>query len=228
MADLKFYKEPALPATPEADAFYFIQATGPNGGAFAESYVTDSTGTPRMIGNSLMIQEVANALSNLKLERTADIASRDALALTATDRALYLVTDASADPTVDGGAATYFWDGTTWTKVSEFESLDVVTNWADVVGRPNSSPAAIDQAVADSHTHPNLAVLDAITDAGSGAIITTPERNQIGTNQSGILALQADAHTHPNKTELDKIGEDASGCMTYNGQYPMAWTSKNW
>jgi len=55
----------------------------------------------------------------------ADIAARDALSLTR--NATVHVVDASADSTVASGAATYLYNETadTFTKVSEFESLDV-------------------------------------------------------------------------------------------------------
>lgn len=53
---------------------------------------------------------------------TADIAGRDEL--TAAQRSgLVMVVDASADPTVDAGAALYGYD-TDWIKISEYESLD--------------------------------------------------------------------------------------------------------
>ena len=42
-----------------------------------------------------------------------------------------------------------------WTKVAESESLDVVVNWANIVGKPESSVALIDDAVSKRHTHNN-------------------------------------------------------------------------
>lgn len=56
----------------------------------------------------------------------ADIAARDALVLTKSS--FVFVADASADPTVDAGAALYFYNqpAATYTKVAEYESLDVV------------------------------------------------------------------------------------------------------
>jgi hypothetical protein len=228
MADLKFYKVSALPGTLEPDAFYFVPSTGPGGGLFAESYLTDASANPRLIGNTAMIQELVATANGIELQLVADIAARDALTLSM--NSIVLVQDASADATVNSGAAMYFWDnaGTTFIKVTEFESLDVVVDWADITNKPVSTIAAIDQAVADSHTHANKPILDALTDSGSGLVITSAERTQIGTNQTDIAALQADNHTHANKTELDKITEDGNGCMLYNGELPMAWTTKDW
>ena len=61
----------------------------------------------------------------------ADIAARNALTgLSPGDQAY--VTDASADATVDAGAALYVYDGAAWNKIAEFESLDLsVQNFAD-------------------------------------------------------------------------------------------------
>lgn len=171
MSNLKFFKELALPGTLEANSFYFIPSTGPSGGLFAEAYLTDSTGAARLIGSTAMIQEVANALMTTELEYAADIPARDALTLT--QNSIVLVADASADPTVDAGAAMYFYQHatTTFIKVTEFESLDVVIDWTDVQNRPASTPAAIDQAVADSHTHANKAELDKISEDGNGCML---------------------------------------------------------
>ena len=78
--------------------------------------------------------------------------------------------DASADATVASGAATYVYDfgNTTWVKISEAESLDVVLDWSNIQNGPSSSPAAIDAAVADSHTHANKTQLDKIGENGDG------------------------------------------------------------
>ena len=54
-----------------------------------------------------------------------------------------------------------------WQKIAEGESLDVVVSWDSITGKPNSTPAAIDQAVADDHTHSNKAVIDKFTDIGT-------------------------------------------------------------
>src|SRR5690625_4563828 len=95
----------------------------------------------------------------------ANIAARDALNQFEGMRAH--VVDASADSTVDSGWAEYLSDGTNWTKTAEKESIDVVQEWGNIVGRPSSSPSAIDGAVSNAHTHSNKSALDKITDSGS-------------------------------------------------------------
>jgi hypothetical protein len=85
---------------------------------------------------------------------------------------LVWVNDASADTTVTSGWAIYrkkvgvgidYTQLTGWTKVSEAEMLDVTVTWASIDGKPTSTPAEIDQAVTDDHTHANKATLDLIT-----------------------------------------------------------------
>ena len=58
----------------------------------------------------------------------ADIAARDALAPTLTKNSFVLVSDASADATVDVGAVLYFYNTAdqSFLKIAEYESLDFV------------------------------------------------------------------------------------------------------
>ncbi len=49
-----------------------------------------------------------------------------------------LVIDASADPTVGaGGGAEYVYNGTKWVKISEFNNLDTLVDWANVQNKPD-------------------------------------------------------------------------------------------
>ena len=169
MAQFQIFKETALPGVLVANAIYLItHATNAN---YLEIYVTDNAGTAtRRIPTEADIQSLINAsVSALSsIEVVADIASRDALAPTINTQVLVL--DASADGTVTSGAATYIWDNanTSWEKISEAESLDVALNWASIIGGPASSPAAIDAAVAASHTHANITELNKVAEDGNG------------------------------------------------------------
>ena len=71
------------------------------------------------------------------------------------------VADATGDSTVTTGWAIYRWTSTAWMKVMEQESMDIsVSNaWADLTGKPSSTPAAIDTAV----TTAALRVSDVVT-----------------------------------------------------------------
>lgn len=80
-----------------------------------------------------------------------DIAARDALTESNVGDQCW-VKDASADETVESGAAKYLWDGTAWVKTAEAESMDVVIDWADVQNK------VVDSAVVENGVTPeNLA-----------------------------------------------------------------------
>jgi hypothetical protein len=105
---------------------------------------------------------------------------------------LVWVNDASDDTTVTSGWAIYrkkvgvgidYTQLAGWTKVSEAEQLDVVVTWDSIQGKPTSTPAQIDQAVTDDHTHANKAQLDLI---GFDATTSRPTYN------SNLLAYRAD------------------------------------
>ena len=98
------------------------------------------------------------------------------------------VRDASADPTVDHGAALYARVNGSWLKLYETEMMDKVSNnqqidvtvrWEEIIGKPSSTPRDIDDAV------------------------------------SRILNLQQ--HTHSNKSILDSLGTTNDGELTFNG-----------
>lgn len=167
MSIIQFHKVTALPGTLAPNAFYYVE-----NGTYAESYLTNQAGAARAIGNSVMINALIDAklASQNAMEIVADIAARDALTGSATSNLIILVNDASADSTVNAGAALYSWDNGAGvvSKLSEFESLDVTLTWSALTGAPTSTPAAIDQAVTDSHTHANLATLNKLGEGANG------------------------------------------------------------
>lgn len=168
-ADLKVYKVSVLPATFVASAIYLVPVSG--SATLLDIYVADSTGTT--VRNIISKSEIASMIAEAGIGSgstvvVADIAARDALA--PTEVTIAIVLNATADATVAAGAATYVFnpDDTTWSKISEAESLDVVLEWANIQNRPNSSAAAIDAAVTASHTHANAAVLDKFGENAEG------------------------------------------------------------
>lgn len=166
MALVKFFKVATLPGSLEPDSFYYVE-----NGNVAESYLTNSSGQARAVGNSAMVnaligEAITDALAGLNaLEVVPNIAARDALVLER--NAMALVIDATADPTVNAGSALYAYikADDAWVKVAEYESLDVVFQWSSIQGRPSSTPAQIDTAVSQAHTHANKAVLDKFTES---------------------------------------------------------------
>lgn len=171
MSQVQFFKVSTLPGTLQPDSFYYVA-----NGAYAESYVTDQAGTAKALGNSAMINAlIAAALASLPSSGApvlfvADIAARDALE---PDQAVFaLVQDATDDPTVTAGAALYAWNPatSTWLKVAEYESMDVTLTWASIQGGPSSSPAQIDSAVNQAHSHTNKATLDNLSADADGLL----------------------------------------------------------
>jgi hypothetical protein len=166
MATFTVSRVTALPGALSANTIYLV-ATG---GDKVEIYVTGNTAAVRRVLTEADIQAMIDASvgSIGAVEVVANIAARDALALAA--NAQVLVIDASADPSVNAGAATYIYRVATdeFIKISEAEGLDLALAWANITGGPASTPAAIDTAVANSHTHANKTQLDKIGQDASG------------------------------------------------------------
>lgn len=172
MATFKIFRETAVPSSLEPYALYVIAPTSKPD--FIELYATNSTGTAtkRIIDASDVQGLIDSSIEGLsKIEIVDDIDARDAL--NPTTNLQVLVIDATDDPTVASGSATYIYrlSTETWIKISEAESLDVVLEWDNIVGRPISTPAEIDQAVANSHTHANKTQLDKIDEDLNGNFI---------------------------------------------------------
>jgi hypothetical protein len=55
---LNFYKVLSLPATLQANSMYFVQ-----NGNYAETYITDSSGASKKVGNTQMIQELTQSIN---------------------------------------------------------------------------------------------------------------------------------------------------------------------
>lgn len=171
MANFFVFKETALPGTLVANAMYIIAPPPPADQAFVEFYVTDAAGVvaKRTPSKTDVEAWVAAAVSTANtMEVVADITARDALTMTA--NGTVLVIDASADPSVATGAATYVYNyaNSTFTKISETESMDVILQWANIIGGPTSTPAAIDAAVTATHSHLNKTQLDKIGEDADG------------------------------------------------------------
>lgn len=164
MSILRFTKASALPETLDTSVMYMIPDADSD---FVQFYVSNAAGTavrriPTKADITAMVSSAIDTVSNSIV--VADITARDALSPTVVTIALVL--DAEDDSTVTTGAATYVFDpsDSSWTKISEFESLDVVLDWANIQNKPSSSVAAIDQAVTDSHTHANKVLLDDLSE----------------------------------------------------------------
>ncbi len=165
---LKVHKVNSLPGVVEASTLYLVKSADSN---LFDLYVSSNDGTSvRHIISKSDVQGMVNTAvagaSNIHV--VADIAARNALAPTTVTQAV--VVDATGDATVASGAATYVYDPatTTWSKIAEYESLDLVLRWADIQNRPTSTVAEIDDAVGKKHTHANSVQLNKIGEDGNG------------------------------------------------------------
>ena len=169
MAKVNIYRETALPGTLQANSVYLIAPAGsPN---YVEMYVTGtSASTVKRIINEDDIQAMitASLAGQSGLEIVADIAARNAL--TPSNGKMALVLDATADATVQTGAATYVYRlaTTEWIKIQEHESLDLIFEWSAIQNKPASAVADIDDAVAKKHSHSNKTQLDKVGEDGDG------------------------------------------------------------
>lgn len=156
----------ALPETLVANAMYLVRS-----GADLNITVTgsDAAVVTNTLSRSAVGTMIANEIAELDLasgvQYAADITARDALTLT--KDSFVFVEDASADPTVTSGSAMYFYSlqTTDFTKVAEYESMDLQLTWAGLQDKPTSAVADIDDAVSKRHTHANKTVLDDLSDA---------------------------------------------------------------
>lgn len=171
MTTLQIFRETALPGSLQAYGFYLIAPASDPTLLEVVAVAADGT-TARHVINKADIQGMIDAsmaaagANNLVI--VADIAARDALTPSTNIQAY--VQDATGDATVASGGATYLYNlsATTWIKVSEAESLDVVLSWSGISGRPSSAVADIDDAVAKRHSHANKTQLDNIGENGAG------------------------------------------------------------
>lgn len=176
MAYIQFHKVSTLPGVLQPNALYFVA-----NGSYAETYITDQVWVAKSVGNSTMINQlIATQLAQYNtIDIVPDIAARNALN-TRDYNFTVLVVDATADPTVTVGAALYAFQNSdnTFVKLSEYESLDVTLQWANIAGRPASSVSDIDDAVTKRHTHANKIQLDKIGENVNGEL--TYNGNDIG------------------------------------------------
>lgn len=183
MTNFRAEKVLALPGSLTANTIYFV-ADGVDADLM-EVYVSSSNGTsarrvPTMADINTAIAGATGAASGILV--VADITARDNLGHALPSK-MVLVVDATGDGSVLSGAATYVNDGNNWIKIAEHESLDVTLEWASIQNGPTSSVAAIDQAVSNSHTHANEAVLDNLTYSAENGLLynTAPVSTRFST-----------------------------------------------
>lgn len=199
-----------------------------------KSKVTDQLGVANGIAtldaNGLVpASQISKEYKETKV--VADIQARDALDPATLYESLFVyVLDATSDPDVVSGAALYIYaedhnaPGTyKWFKVAETESLDVQLQWADILGKPTSSVADIDDAVAKRHTHSNKTELDLISEDGTSGNLTYNgnEYTPLSTHTTDITSVQGrldiiegDATTEGSVAKAEKDAKDYADTIT--------------
>lgn len=170
MANLAVRQVITLPGTPQPHTLYLVRSAE---SPLMDIYLTnsDATDVRHILTKADISSLITTSLQSYSfIEVVADITARNALNPTKNIAALVL--NATGDITVAAGSAMYVWvqANTAWTKISEFESLDLTLTWASITGKPTSSVANIDDAVAKRHTHANTAVLDLLGVDGNGQL----------------------------------------------------------
>lgn len=91
-----------------------------------------------LVNGVVPISQIPNEVKEVRI--VANIAARNALTGLFAGLNVY-VTDATGDSTVSSGGAYYLYNGSSWIKTAESESLDLVLSWANIQGKPTSLPA---------------------------------------------------------------------------------------
>jgi hypothetical protein len=163
---LKIRKVNTLPGTYDPSTLYMVKSA--ESGLFDLYVSTDDGASARHLISKPEITSMINtAIASFStVQVVATIAARDALNPTTTTQVI--VVDATGDATVASGTATYVYDlaNTTWVKISESESMDVVLQWSNIQGKPSSAVADIEDAVDRRHSHANSSVLSGLSDIG--------------------------------------------------------------
>jgi hypothetical protein len=180
MAKMAFQQVIELPATLTPNTTYFVKsaATG-----LMDIHVSNSegTGTLHVINRDEINTMVNTAVTgSTAIKAVANITARDATTLST--NGFVMVKDATGDSTVNAGAALYFYDAdltltaqqtnaNRFSKIAEYESLDLQITWEALQNKPTSSVTDIDDAVTKRHSHANLTQLNLITERADGELL---------------------------------------------------------
>ena len=196
---LKINKVTALPATPDPDSIYFVEA-----GQYVEAYVTSQTAVPKLIySSSADVKAVSGA-----------VVGQD-IVITMSDTSTFNIdaTALLADIRLQSGSYN-----------NATEELELIIS--DGVNPPSTITIPVgdlllvstDNIDGDGSSGNPLKV-NPSTDANNAIVLGTDGKPFVDNSTF---------HTHANKAILDQIGEDANGCLTYNGQGVMRWETTNW
>ena len=120
-----------------------------------------ANGYASLDANGRIPQSQMPVASSSLVPNVANIAARNALT-DVVDGVQIRVLDASDDPSVESGWALYTYDAaqSSWSKLAEQESLDMITDWSNIQNGPASTAPDIDTAVGQSHVQNTDQALD--------------------------------------------------------------------
>lgn len=176
----------------------------------AEDGTTKSTVQAEIEKLRTLVGSVSDAVDgSAKIYVKEDIAGRDTIT-DQTSGAICYVKDASADDTVEKGAASYLWDGTKWDKLTEFESLDLVLDWADITNKPEYTDSegntiTIQDALEKAHTHENKTVLDKFSESADGKL--EYNGNKVGVDNGAVFSIKVTGDNPDYAGEIAKLGD---------------------
>jgi hypothetical protein len=180
MAKMSFQQVIELPATLTPNTTYFLKSATTG---LMEIHVSNSDGTDTL--HVINRDEINNMISTAVTGSTAIkavININDRNATTLPTSGFVMVKDATGDATVNSGAALYFYDADMtltdiqtnadrFSKIAEYESLDIQLTWEALQHKPTSSVDDIDDAVTKRHSHANLTQLNLITERDDGEFL---------------------------------------------------------
>lgn len=120
-----------------------------------------------LVNGKVPISQIPDEVKEIRF--VANIAARDAITGAFAGLSAY-VADATGDSTVTSGGAFYMHNGTAWIKTSEAESMDLILQWANITGKPETFPPAEhthSEYAAAGHNH-NSAYAPIFTNANGG------------------------------------------------------------
>ncbi len=105
-------------------------------GKISESRINQANGVAGLDGKGLIPAKfIPTEFKEIKV--VENITERDAMVELFEGKSVF-VKDASADDTVNSGGAYYIYDGATWIKTAEAESLDVVLDFNSITDKPTT------------------------------------------------------------------------------------------
>lgn len=160
MADpIVISRVPALPQTLVANTMYIVKPVGSN-----KAVITVVGDTASAVGSTVSQDDLTNEIQ-VALREVSRIYFVENIAqmqaIMPIGNSMAYVSDASGDPQFEGsGPGAYVYNRSLGIWVAIPGTYKPVVQWAEIAGRPASTPAEIDAAVNERHTHSNMNVLN--------------------------------------------------------------------